>query len=483
MKKYSLIKVFNKQSIILLGLVFLFLYPITIYFNIRDEISYKKNIYNKISNIFFTEITKEIDSVLVRTKKVIIEIPPQEILNSIKEVGAFGGYSIIRDKELLNYSIEKNKIILKKIFLPTIIREVLRKINFEGNYIMVSLKKEIICSNENNMRNIDFRNIKLINKSIIKLNDKYYYVRFNDSTYSVYPIYMLMDLDLNLINYILKSSVQWIIVVGIIFIISFWIDKRYYIKIQNSIEKFSIDVEKIGNKILKGEETNYIISSTGIKEIDNIGKTLDDMFKNNIEYIEKNKVLIQEIISLLGNISEFRDEITGNHIVRVGKVAKIIASKIFKDEKIIKEYYYAAQMHDIGKIGIPDRILLKPGKLTEEEYEQMKEHTKIGYKILKKIDDEFFDLAARIALYHHEKFNGTGYPYGLEGKEIPIEGRIVAVCDVFDALISERPYKKGFSISEAIKIIKEESGKHFDPEIVQIFLENIEEIKSYYKEM
>ncbi|WP_129409853.1 HD-GYP domain-containing protein [Marinitoga lauensis] len=389
MDKYSLIKVFKKQSIILLGLVFLFLYPVTIYFNIRDEINYKKNVFNKISHIFFTEITKEIDNNLSMAKKIILENPPQEILNSIKEVGAFGGYSVIKDKELFNYSFENNKVILKKVFLPIAIREVLRKINFDGNFVIVSFKKEVICSDEKNIEKINFKNIKLINKNIIKLNGKYYYVRFNDSTYSVYPIYILLDLNLNLINYILKSSVQWMAVIIIIFLISFWIDKRYYIKIQNSIEEFSVAVEEIGNKILKGEKTDYTISNTNIKEIDDIGRTLDIMFKNNIEYIEKNKNLIQEIIVLLGNISEFRDEITGNHIIRVGKIAEIIASKIFEDKKIVREYYYAAQMHDIGKIGIPDNILLKPDKLNKKEYEQMKEHTKIGYRILKKIDDDF----------------------------------------------------------------------------------------------
>ena len=481
MGKSSLMRIFKKQSIILLGLVFLFLYPITIYFNIKNEIDYKKHIYNKISNIFFTELTKEIDNDLNIARKIIVEDPPQKVLNSIKEVGAFGGYSIIKDKELFNYYLENDKIILRKVFLPAIIKRVSRKINFESSFILLSIKKEVIYSNENYIRNMDFRNIKLINRDIIKLKGKYFYVRFNDSIYSVYPIYILIDINLNLMNYILKSSVQWLFVIITIFILSFWIDKRYYMRIQDSIEKFSIEVEEIGNEILKGEKDDYVISDTNIKEIDNIGRVLDNVFKNDIEYIEKNKNLIQEIITLLGNISEFRDEITGNHIIRVGKVSEIIALKFFNDEEIAKKYYYAAQMHDIGKIGIPDTILLKPGKLNKEEFEQMKEHTKIGYRILKTIEDDFFDLAAKIALYHHEKFDGSGYPYGLKGKEIPIEGRIVAICDVFDALVSERPYKKAFPINDAIKIIKNESGKHFDPEIVQIFLENIEEIINYYR--
>ncbi|KLO22713.1 divalent ion tolerance protein CutA [Marinitoga sp. 1197] len=269
----------------------------------------------------------------------------------------------------------------------------------------------------------------------------------------------------------------------LIFLISYIIDKKFYLRIQYAIEDFSSEVESIGENILNGEKIDYHISKTYIKEIDRIGKTLDKMFKNNIDYISKNKRLIQEIISLLGNISEFRDEITGNHIIRVGKISKIIASKILKDKNLIEDYYYAAQMHDIGKIGIPDSILLKPEKLTDEEYKYMKKHAEIGYKILKKIDDGFFDLASRIALYHHEKYDGSGYPYGLKGKEIPIEGRIVAICDVFDALVSERPYKKAFSIEKSIEIIIEEKGKHFDPEIVEIFLENIEEIKGIYREM
>ena len=127
-------------------------------------------------------------------------------------------------------------------------------------------------------------------------------------------------------------------------------------------------------------------------------------------------------------------------------------------------------MHDIGKIGISDDILLKPGKLTDVEFTSMKQHTSIGHEILKDSPSKFLALGAEIALGHHEKFDGTGYPSGLKGKEIPLEARIVAVADVFDALTSERPYKKAWTNQAAIDYITEQSGKHFDPECVTAFI-------------
>ena len=131
---------------------------------------------------------------------------------------------------------------------------------------------------------------------------------------------------------------------------------------------------------------------------------------------------------------------------------------------------YAAPMHDVGKIGIPDHILLKPGKLDQDEWEVMKQHTVIGAQILQGSDAEYIQVAEVIALAHHEKWDGTGYPKGLKGADIPLSGRIVAVADVFDALTSERPYKKALSLEESLGIIKGGRGSHFDPDVVDAFL-------------
>jgi putative two-component system response regulator len=133
-------------------------------------------------------------------------------------------------------------------------------------------------------------------------------------------------------------------------------------------------------------------------------------------------------------------------------------------------------MHDLGKIGIPDSIMLKPGKLTEQEFEVMKTHPAIGAHILGDDDSDLINLAKIVALTHHEKFNGKGYPNGLAGTDIPIEGRIVAIADVFDALTSVRPYKEAWSVEKAISFMQEQSGEHFDPELITLFIQELDQI-------
>ncbi len=162
-----------------------------------------------------------------------------------------------------------------------------------------------------------------------------------------------------------------------------------------------------------------------------------------------------------------------------------MAKKLGFDEKYCYNIRLAAPMHDIGKLGIPDAILLKKGKLEGEEWEVMKKHTIIGYNILKGSDSDLLKLAAVIALEHHEKWDGTGYPYGKKGEEINIAARITAIADVFDALTSERPYKPAWSVEEATKYMKELKGRHFDPNLLDLFFENLDEvlsIKERYKD-
>jgi len=172
--------------------------------------------------------------------------------------------------------------------------------------------------------------------------------------------------------------------------------------------------------------------------------------------------------------SEYKDEDTGDHIVRIGEYCLLMAQKLNLSEEYIETINYASPMHDIGKIGIPDKILLKPGKLTFDEFEVIKTHTKIGARLLSKSKSKILQMAQEIALSHHEKFNGTGYPNQLKGTDIPISGRITALADTFDALTSKRPYKIPYPPEVTYDILKKERGKQFDPEILDIFISNFD---------
>lgn len=176
-----------------------------------------------------------------------------------------------------------------------------------------------------------------------------------------------------------------------------------------------------------------------------------------------------ELLERLARAAEFRDDETGEHAQRVGELSARIAGELGLDSEMIELVWRAASLHDLGKIGVPDTILLKPGKLDAEEMSTMREHVRIGADILSGGSSKFLQTAERIALTHHEWWNGAGY-LGMQGEEIPIEGRIVAVADVFDALTHERPYKKAWSVDEAIQHIVQARGSHFDPRVVDACL-------------
>ncbi len=192
-----------------------------------------------------------------------------------------------------------------------------------------------------------------------------------------------------------------------------------------------------------------------------------------------------DTIFKLTSASEYRDNETGAHIRRMSHYSAVIAQKMGLKDKTVEALLYAAPMHDIGKIGIPDKILLKTGKLDAEEWEIMKKHTVIGADILKGSNISFVRMGETIALTHHEKWDGSGYPCGLKGRKIPLVGRITALADVFDALTSDRPYKKAFSYEKSNQIILQERGKHFDPDVVDAFFEvqdAVLQIKESYRE-
>jgi len=184
----------------------------------------------------------------------------------------------------------------------------------------------------------------------------------------------------------------------------------------------------------------------------------------------------KDIISILGKTAEYRDNETSLHTLRVGEMSALIAQKMSWSEEDVELMRLAAPMHDIGKVGIADAILLKNGKLDDDEFAQMKEHALIGYEILSKKEAPLLKLAAEIAYTHQEKYNGSGYPRNLEGDAIPQSGAIVAVVDVFDALLSKRPYKKAFSLEQTLEIINEGNGTHFHPDVVKVFMDNLDAV-------
>lgn len=187
-----------------------------------------------------------------------------------------------------------------------------------------------------------------------------------------------------------------------------------------------------------------------------------------------------ETLMVLGRAAEYKDAETANHTLRVAHYSKLLARKYNLDEKTQETIFYASPFHDIGKVGIPDGILLKEGRLTEDEFTIMKKHAYIGYEILKDTRSEYLIEGGEIALNHHEKFDGSGYPEGKKGEDIPISARIVSIADVFDALTSKRPYKNSWSIQEAILLLMNEKEKHFDPHLIDLFIESMDEVKEIY---
>jgi putative two-component system response regulator len=188
------------------------------------------------------------------------------------------------------------------------------------------------------------------------------------------------------------------------------------------------------------------------------------------------KTAFTETILKLVMAAEFKDNSSSDHVERVGKFSSFMARKIGFSDRDCANIFFAAAMHDIGKIGISECVLYKPGKLTAPEYEIMKSHTEIGADILAGAKSEVLQLAGKIALNHHERWDGLGYPRGLSGDDIPLVARIVALADTFDALLSRRRYKDAYPIEVAVEVLKTESGKHLDPNLVSMFLNDLDEI-------
>lgn len=227
-------------------------------------------------------------------------------------------------------------------------------------------------------------------------------------------------------------------------------------------------------------------------ELDGYRRSLEDMVAQQLQRITQ---LQQDIIFSMANLIESRDGTTGEHVKRTSGYVNLLVEKMQEKglykEILTREYVdylrKAAPLHDIGKIAIPDAVLQKPGKLTREEYEMIQIHAKEGGRLIREnmsriAEHEFVDIACDMAACHHEKWAGGGYPEGIKGEEIPLSARILAIADVFDALVSERQYKKGMSLEQAFAIMKEERGKSFEPELLDLFLDAEEDLRHMLKE-
>jgi putative two-component system response regulator len=224
---------------------------------------------------------------------------------------------------------------------------------------------------------------------------------------------------------------------------------------------------------------NHLFTEMQKKQLKEFNTNLEEMVRLKAAQIFN---LQNAVLSTVSDLVEFRDDVTGGHVSRTQKYLKILLDKLMKENIYTNEVsgwdmdylLPSAQLHDVGKIAISDLILNKPGKLTQEEFEIMKTHVAVGVDAIKRIEKNteehaFLRHAKRIAGTHHEKWDGTGYPTGLKGEDIPLEGRLMAIADVYDALISPRPYKKAFSTYEARQIIESGKGSHFDPVLVEVF--------------
>lgn len=220
---------------------------------------------------------------------------------------------------------------------------------------------------------------------------------------------------------------------------------------------------------------NLLQLQIGLRILHDQKNVLEELVQQRTQALYNSRL---ELVQRLGRAAEYKDEETGSHILRVSHGAALLAKAVGWDKPQVELIFNAAPMHDIGKIGIPDAILQKPGRLDPEEFEQIKQHTLIGAQLLEgeDTDDPLIRMAKSIALTHHEKWDGSGYPNGLMGSAIPLEGRIVAIVDVFDALTSARPYKHPWSIEDAATMIRENRGKHFDPQLVDLFFDHFDQL-------
>lgn len=229
----------------------------------------------------------------------------------------------------------------------------------------------------------------------------------------------------------------------------------------------------------------FIARATNLAQLRHSQRLLQDQTKLLEHEVSKATQHIQarelESLGVIGRAAEYKDMETANHVRRVAAYSELVAQGLGLSSDAVTILQYAVPLHDIGKIGIPDSILLKPGRLNSQEWQVMRQHTTIGYSILQPCNSQYLQAGAIIAHSHHEKYDGSGYPQGLKGEDIPLYGRIAALADVFDALTTRRPYKEPWSFDRAFATLQADRGSHFDPQVVDTFLAEEKAITSIYE--
>lgn len=459
---------------------------------------------------FYKQLLKNdpiIDKLKVKYKQLKVLLPINNEIVPLLYVskGIYQGYVIDRLKELsyltdipINYTQDNNdsydiKAIdtpvfttTNKFFIPYYESQLaafsLKKNNFVDSYSDIKNKKIGFISseeiNENSIKKITtsnsfkfFKNTNSALKALVNKNIDYLYGDFKTISMAISNEYLENEIkvagffnSITPIGFGVKNDLD----------LAEFIDKLFPNHLSESRILYSELV------VPKRLSLNYkfFIFMFSISSI--IILTLFYFLRKAVIATKKERLITKALVESFETANELNDEDTGNHILRVNLYSKFLAENLRCHKKFIKEIGEYASLHDIGKIGIPDSILKKPGKLSPYEFEEMKKHVLLGKKLIDKMQLGF--IAQNIALYHHERWNGTGYYYGLKGNEIPLEARIVALADVYDALRQTRVYKNGFSHEEAIEIIKKERGQHFDPTLVDIFLKFNEEFNKIFIE-
>lgn len=474
-------------------------------FKIDDSISLKFiekmriSIFNASSQITSIDVLVDKDTIIGVGQNNYDTKQFEEILNKCKDEGKGYNYGIVKDlngnfeilidKVIKNHSNGSEIGTLILTFKESYISDICKQLNMGDNseIFLIDSKGKIISSGDETKIpiNKEYSEKALIEK-ILKNNEqgKYdfpmvlngekrlvSYSGIENSGWfivSTIPYKYLQAESKNLmINIILIGLMCLIVAIPVSFIISF--------SISNPVNK----LKKVMNEAKNGKFDIELIDNN-CDEIAEISKSFNEMILSIRFLVQENIDTQKEIVYKLGEVTEARSKETGNHIMRVAYYSKLMALKYGISEENAETFKVASTLHDIGKISMPDRILLKPGKLTEDEFQVMKTHTSVGHDILSNSNKELLKIASSIALEHHEKYDGTGYPRGLKGDEIGIYSRIVALTDVFDALGTERVYKKKWELDKIIDYFNEQRGKQFDPKIVDLFMENLDEIKIIY---
>lgn len=419
-----------------------------------------------------------------------------EIFNYSKNKDYKYHYRVIQDLNG-NFEISVNKVIknhstgaeigtLILTFKQTYISDICKKLSVGDNaeVFIINSKGKIISSS---------------NPSKIKINEEYMEKNLiekilDSSKQKDYSFSMDINGEADLVAYSEVGNYDWFIVNSIPYkylqaeskilmwrIIFIGLICLIFAILASFIISFSISMplkrlKDLMKEVRKGK-LDIEVEDDHNDEITEITKSFDDMILSIRNLTKENIETQKEIVYKLGQVTEARSQETGNHIRRVAHYSRLIALKYGMSSQEAEVLKMASTLHDIGKVSIPDRILLKPGKLTEEEFELMKTHTIVGYDILASSNKPILKMASIIALQHHERYDGTGYPRGLRYNEIEIHSKIVSLTDVFDALGTERVYKRKWEFNEIVDYVNEQRGKQFDPEIVDIFLNNLDDFK------